>query len=428
MIKIHHFSQYQAATFAESVCLLHIFACNHSITPIHKHSPASGTMDFNDTKTAFVSKTDKELQKARMLFRVMANPAMVGIGKSLVNMAFSLHIPVDFAIRPTIYAHFVGGRSLDECDPVVRKLGNHKLKSILDYSVEGKHDEASMQSTLAETIRSIQNAAGNPEIPFAVFKPTAFASAELLENAVPGEKPADIGEYNRFKSHVDELCKTAHSLGVPLMIDAEDSWYQHLVDEAVEEMMLKYNKDKTIVFNTLQMYRHDRLQYLKASIERARKGNYRIGIKFVRGAYMEKERERATAMGYPSPIQPDKNATDEAFNQALLFSLDNLDVVQIFCGSHDEESNLLLAREIDTRGLARNDQRIWFAQLYGMSDHISFNLAAAGYNVAKYVAYGPIKSVMPYLFRRAEENTSIAGQTGRELRLIQTELKRRRKA
>jgi proline dehydrogenase len=285
-----------------------------------------------------------------------------------------------------------------------------------------------MQSTLSETIHSIQNAAGNPDIPFAVFKPTAFASAELLENAVPGENPADSKEYNRFTSRVDELCKTAHSLGVPLMIDAEDSWYQHLVDETVEEMMLKYNKDKTIVFNTLQMYRHDRLQYLKDSLERARKGNYRIGIKFVRGAYMEKERDRAKLTGYPSPIQPDKKATDEAFNQALIFSLDNLDVVQIFCGSHNEESNLLLAHEIDTRGLARNDQRIWSAQLYGMSDHISFNLANAGFNVAKYVPYGPIKSVMPYLFRRAEENTSIAGQTGRELRLIQTELERRRKA
>jgi proline dehydrogenase len=383
---------------------------------------------FNDTKTAFISKTDKELQKARLLFRVMASPAMVSIGKNLINLAFGAHIPVDWAVRPTIYSHFVGGRSLAECDPIVSKLSSHSLKTILDYSVEGKHDEASMQATLDETKRSILNAAGNPDIPFAVFKPTAFASADLLENAVPGEKPANSVEYDSFKSRVDKLCKTAHSLGVPLMIDAEDSWYQHLVDETVESMMEKYNGEKAIVFNTLQMYRHDRLQYLKDIIEKARKGNFRIGIKFVRGAYMEKERERASAMGYPSPIQPDKKATDDAFDQALLVSLDNLDVMDIFCGSHNEESNLLLAHEIDKRGISRNNLRIWFAQLYGMSDHISFNLASAGYNVAKYVPYGPIKSVMPYLFRRAEENTSIAGQTSRELRLIQTELDRRRKA
>ncbi len=385
---------------------------------------------FNDTRTAFISKTNSELRKARLLFKIMANPGFVNAGKSLIGMAFKIGIPVGWAVKPTIYSHFVGGRTLGECSPIVQKLSQYNLKSILDYSVEGKHDDASMQATLDETIRSIANANSNSGIPFAVFKPTAFASADLLEYSERGKPLSEKLEleYQNFRNRVEKLCSEASRLNVPLMIDAEDSWYQHLVDETVEEMMMKFNRDKTIIFNTLQMYRHDRLQYLKDSIERARKGNYRIGIKFVRGAYMEKERERANAMGYPSPIQPDKKATDEAFNQALLFSLDNLDVVQIFCGSHNEESNLLLAHEIDTRGLARNDQRIWFAQLYGMSDHISFNLSAAGYNVAKYVPYGPIKSVMPYLFRRAEENTSIAGQTGRELRLIQTELERRRKA
>ena len=255
---------------------------------------------------------------------------------------------------------------------------------------------------------------------------TAFASAALLENAVPGEQPRDIEAFRQFKDRVDELCKTAHALDVPLMIDAEDSWYQHLVDETVEEMMIRYNGNKAIVFNTLQMYRHDRLTYLSELIRKARTKGFRAGVKFVRGAYMEKERERAMRMNYPSPIQPDKEATDRAFDQALLLSLENLDVMDIFCGSHNEASNLLLAGETDKRGLARNDNRIWFAQLYGMSDHISFNLAKAGYNVAKYVPYGPVKSVMPYLFRRAEENTSIAGQTGRELSLIRKELNRRK--
>ncbi|MBL7904487.1 MAG: proline dehydrogenase family protein [Bacteroidales bacterium] len=385
-----------------------------------------GEIDFNDTKTAFISKTDSELRKARLLFSVMANPALVNLGKNMVNLAFSLRIPVDWAIRPTIYAHFVGGRSLAECDPIVRKLGSHQLKSILDYSVEGKHDEASMQATLEETLRSIRHAAANPDIPFAVFKPTAFAPASLLEQAVPGRLPSDIAGYQRFKESVDELCKAAHALDVPLMIDAEDSWYQHLVDETVEEMMIKYNGSKAIVFNTLQMYRHDRLQYLGELIQKARTHGFRAGIKFVRGAYMEKERERALKMNYLSPIQPDKQATDGAFNNALMLSLRNIDVIDIFCGSHNEESNLLLAKAMDENGLAKNDRRIWFAQLYGMSDHISFNLAKAGYNVAKYVPYGPVKSVMPYLFRRAEENTSIAGQTGRELSLIRKELSRRK--
>lgn len=385
---------------------------------------------FNDTKTAFISKTENELHKARLLFRIMANPGFVNIGKVMISMALKVGIPVGWAVRPTIYSHFVGGRSLAECHTIVQKLSQYNLKSILDYSVEGKHDEASMQATLDETIRSIANAASDSNIPFAVFKPTAFASSGLLDNSSPAKPLTDKQkkEYEDFRIRVEKLCSEAFRRSVPLMIDAEDSWYQHLVDETVENMMLKYNGEKAIVFNTLQMYRHDRLQYLKDMIEKARKGNFRIGIKFVRGAYMEKERERASAMGYPSPIQTDKKATDDAFDQALLISLDNLDVMDIFCGSHNEESNLLLAREIDKRGLSRNDPRIWFAQLYGMSDHISFNLAKAGYNVAKYVPYGPIKSVMPYLFRRAEENTSIAGQTSRELRLIQTELERRHKA
>jgi len=387
-------------------------------------------MDFKDTKTAFISKTDKELQKARLLFRVMASPAMVTIGKNLISLAFGAHIPVDWAIRPTIYSHFVGGRSLGECHSIVQKLSQYNLKSILDYSVEGKHDDASMTATLDETLRSIANASSDSNIPFAVFKPTAFASSDLLDNSSPAKPLTDQQkkEFEDFRIRVERLCSEAFSRNVPLMIDAEDSWYQHLVDETVENMMHKYNGEKAIIFNTLQMYRHDRLQYLKDIIGKARKGNFRIGIKFVRGAYMEKERERATALGYPSPIQPDKKSTDDAFDQALLVSLDNLDIMDIFCGSHNEESNLLLAHEIDKRGLSRNDPRIWFAQLYGMSDHISFNLANAGYNVAKYVPYGPIKSVMPYLFRRAEENTSIAGQTSRELRLIQTELERRHKA
>ncbi|KAF0199150.1 MAG: proline dehydrogenase [Bacteroidetes bacterium] len=385
---------------------------------------------FDDTRIAFISKSDAELRRARLLFNVMAGPLLVNIGKSLIGFALKAGIPVDWIVKPTIYRHFVGGTSLLECAPLVSKLSRYNVKAILDFSVEGNHDPAGIESTLNETLNSIANASSDENIPFAVFKPTAFASADLLENAIPGKPPVEklMPEYEKFKIRVEKLCSEASRLGVPLMIDAEDSWYQHLVDETVEEMMLKFNKEKVIVFNTLQMYRHDRLNYLKECISRARAGNYKVGIKFVRGAYMEKERNRALSMNYPSPIHAGKQATDEAFNEALLFSLDNLDLVEIFCGSHNEESNLLLARETDKRGLSRNDNRIWFAQLYGMSDHISFNLGSAGYNVAKYVPYGPVKSVMPYLFRRAEENTSIAGQTSRELRLIKSEFDRRSKA
>ncbi|MFH1120095.1 MAG: proline dehydrogenase family protein [Bacteroidota bacterium] len=385
---------------------------------------------FNDTKTAFISKTDNELHRARFLFRVMAFPFLVNALKNMLSLAMKACIPVGWIVKPTIYRHFVGGRNLRECEPLVSKLSRFNVKAILDFSVEGSHDLAGIERTLDETIKSINNAADEKNIPFAVFKPTAFASANLLENAAPGIPLNNILsiEFEAFKARVDKLCHEASRLKVPLMIDAEDSWYQHLVDETVEGMMMKYNKERVIVFNTLQMYRHDRLQYLRTAISQARKEKYGIGIKFVRGAYMEKERSRAGIMGYNSPIQPDKKATDHAFNEALMIALDNLDVVEIFCGSHNEDSNLLLAQEMDKRGIARNDRRIWFAQLYGMSDHISFNLAVTGYNVAKYVPYGPVKSVMPYLFRRAEENTSIAGQTSRELRLIKTELERRNKA
>ena len=276
-------------------------------------------------------------------------------------------------------------------------------------------------------MRSIENAAGNPDIPFAVFKPTAFASLDVLTKAALHDESikADI---DYFRYCVETLCGKAAELAVPIMIDAEDSWYQTLVDDLIEELMQKYNKEKAIVFNTLQMYRTDRLDFLKRSIEKARRDNYIFGVKFVRGAYMEKERKRASEMGYPSPIQPDKQATDIAYNAALKYSVENIDTVKIFNGSHNEFSNQLLTELMDNHGIAKNDPRIWFSQLYGMSDHISFNLAHLGYNVTKYIPYGPVRNILPYLIRRAEENTSIAGQTGRELSLILSELNRRRKA
>ncbi|GAP43090.1 L-proline dehydrogenase [Lentimicrobium saccharophilum] len=384
-------------------------------------------LNFNNTETAFKSKTNRDLKRALWLFRSLASPRLVRIATWMTNTALRLKVPVNWLIKPTIYRHFVGGETLEECAGTVARHKEFNVCSILDYSVEGSHDEKSMQETLLETLKSIRNAAGETGIPFAVFKPTAFAVPELFNNAEPG-RPLEgqmENEYYRFRSRVNVLCNEAFKLDVPLMIDAEDSWYQHLVDDTTEEMMRRYNREKAIVFNTLQMYRHDRIQFLKDSIANAREGNYFLGVKLVRGAYMEKERERAKAKGYPSPIHPDKAATDAAFDEAIRISLDNSDIVSVFCGSHNETSNLLMAQEILKRELPVNDNRFWFAQLYGMSDHISFNLANSGFNVAKYVPYGPVKNVMPYLFRRAEENTSIAGQTSRELRLLKTEIGRR---
>jgi proline dehydrogenase len=385
-------------------------------------------IDLKNTEIAFKAKSNKDLRRAQLLFYTMSKPMLVSLGKTLTEFALKIKFPVSWIIKPTIYKHFVGGVTITDCAPVVEKLSEFKVNSILDYSVEGGNDESFINSTLNETLESIRNAAGNPSIPFAVFKPTAFANHKLFEKADP-IKPLEgemEKEYYRFRSRINVLCNEAFKFNVPLMVDAEDSWYQHLVDDTVEEMMKRYNREKAIVFNTLQMYRADRIEFLKKSIAEAREGGYFYGVKFVRGAYMEKERERALEKGYPSPIHPNKSATDAAFDEAIQISLQNADITTIFCGSHNEKSNQLFAESILAQNFERNDPRFWFSQLYGMSDHISFNLAHEGFNVTKYVPYGPVKSVMPYLFRRAEENTSVAGQTSRELSLIKSEIKRRK--
>lgn len=385
-------------------------------------------ININDTSIAFISKTNKELKSAFYLFRIMKNNSLVKTGSALFTTSMKLHLPVTWIIEATIYKQFVGGKTIADCLPSVEKLKEFNVHTILDYSVEGNTSPEGMEKTMAETMRTIENASTNPFIPFAVFKPTAFASEHLFGNAMEG-KPLDETmnrQYLDFQERVDKLCKRAYELNVPILIDAEESWYQYLVDETVEKMMEKYNKQRAIVFNTLQMYRHDRVKFLKDSIEKARMGNYFLGVKFVRGAYMERERARAVQRGYPSPICKTKAETDLSYDTALKISLDNIDITEIFSGTHNEESNLLLVNEIIKRKLEHNDKRIWIAQLYGMSDHISFNLAHHGFNVSKYVPYGPVKSVMPYLLRRAEENTAIAGQTTRELNLIEKELKRRK--
>jgi len=383
---------------------------------------------FDNTKIGFISKSDKDLKRANFLFKTLSNSTLSNIGNFLVQIAIKIHFPINWIIKPTIYKHFVGGESIEECNNTIRLLEKYNVKAILDFSVEGKESPEDIQNALEETIKSIKNAGKDKNIPFAVFKPTAFSTSKILEKVSSGENlnTEEKDEAENFRKRVDILCKTAYNADVPILIDAEDSWYQNFIDDVVTSMMEKYNKEKAIVFNTLQMYRHDRLDFLKNSLQKSIDGNYFLGMKFVRGAYMEKERIRAEKLGYLDPIQANKEKTDEDYNAALKFSIENINKISIFNGTHNEHSSKYLTDLIKEHSLSKNDSRIYFAQLYGMSDHISFNLGAAGYNVAKYVPYGPVKFVMPYLLRRAEENTSVAGQTNRELELIKREIQRRK--
>ncbi len=385
-------------------------------------------MKFENTEIAFKYKTDQELEKAFWLFKMVGSPQLVKVGRILTNLALGLRVPVSWAIKPTIYSHFCGGETIEESLPVIRKLEPYGVQAILDYSVEGKERPEDIEAALTETMKTISNAGKDSNIPFAVFKPTAFTRAEVLEKMSSGE-PVDEKirqEGADFKKRVNSLCQEAYNQDIPILIDAEDSWFQNFIDEVCEEMMNRYNKEKAIVFNTLQMYRHDRLAYLESAYQRAVEGNYFMGIKFVRGAYMEKERERAEEKGYLDPINPDKPTTDKMYNAGLKFTVDHIDRISVFNGSHNEISNIYLTQLMEEKGIERSDNRVWFSQLFGMSDNISFNLASEGYNVAKYLPFGPVKHVLPYLIRRAEENTAMAGQTSRELEFVIIERKRRK--
>lgn len=385
-------------------------------------------LSFNNTEIAFAGKTDFELRKSFWLFKLIGSPWLVKLGSRLTKLALALHIPIGWAIRRNIFAHFCGGETIAGCARATKILDARGVGTILDYSVEGKESEEEFEKTKNEILQTIRTAAGNIHIPFCVFKVTGIARFALLEkvhlraNLSTGESK----EWEMVRMRVDEICKLAYDTGTPVFIDAEDSWIQDPIDALAHEMMLKYNRENFIVFNTIQLYRHDRLAFLKSSHSEAKHHGYKLGLKLVRGAYMEKERARAEEKNYPDPIQPDKEASDRDFNAALSYCIDNIRDIAICAGTHNEESSLLLAQLMDKKEIARNDPRVWFAQLFGMSDHISFNLSNAGYNVAKYVPYGPIREVIPYLIRRALENTSVKGQTGRELSLIMAERKRRR--
>ena len=383
---------------------------------------------FEDTATAFALKSDSELERAYFLFKMIANEPLVKMGTLVTNFAIKAHLPVEGLIRATVFDHFCGGVSEDDCLPMVEKMWSKGVHSVLDYSVEGKDTEDPLDNALAMTLKVLDFVKEKESIPFAVFKPSGYCRFSLLKkvNAKETLSESEEAEWGRVIERIDKTCKKAHELDVRLLIDAEESWIQDAADELVESMMKKYNKERAIVFNTLQMYRWDRMDYLKKLHEKAKMENFKIGMKVVRGAYMEKERERAERKGYPSPICTDKKATDENFNAAIEYIIQNLDSISIFAGTHNEESCYRLMHLIEEHGISKQDERIGFGQLFGMSDHISFNLSSAGYNVAKYLPFGPVRDVMPYLIRRAEENTSVAGQTTRELDLLKRERRRRK--
>jgi proline dehydrogenase len=383
---------------------------------------------FNNTASAFSLKSDTELDRAYFLFKMIASEPLVKIGTAVTNFALKVHLPVEGLIRATVFDHFCGGTTEEDCLPVVDKMFTKGVSSVLDYSVEAKEDESEFDKALEKTLKTIVFAKEKKAIPFAVFKPTGFGRFELYEKLGEGQvlNATETEEWNRVVERFELVCKTAHEMDVALLIDAEESWMQDAADDLVANMMRKYNKEKAIVYNTLQMYRWDRLDYLKKLHEQAKQEGFYIGMKVVRGAYMEKENKRAEEKGYKSPICVSKQATDDNYDACVVYMVEHLDKMAIFAGTHNEDSSYMLMDLMQKNGIAKNDERVFFGQLYGMSDNISFNLAANGYNVAKYLPFGPVRDVMPYLIRRAEENTSVAGQTSRELNLISAERKRRK--
>lgn len=383
---------------------------------------------FNNTEIAFSLKSDSQLERAYFLFRLIKSEPLVKIGTAATKFALKSSLPVEGLIRSTVFDHFCGGVNEADCMPIIEKMHSKQVYSVLDYSVEGKEVEKQFDLVMDKTLSLINFVKEKDALPFAVFKPTGFGRFELYQKVTENKDltAAEKDEWDRVLARYEKVARACFERDVCLLVDAEESWMQKAADDVLESLMEKYNKEKVIVFSTLQLYRHDRLDYLKSLHQRSKAKGFKIGMKLVRGAYMEKERERAAKLKYPDPICATKLATDDNFNAVLKYMFQNLEDMAIFCGTHNEESSYLFMNMINASNYAKSDPRLWFGQLYGMSDNISFNLADQGYNVAKYLPFGPVKDVMPYLIRRAEENTSVAGQTTRELDLISREKKRRK--
>ncbi len=384
-------------------------------------------MLLDNTKNGFTLKSDFELKKAYFLFKIISNKTLTNFGKTLLEVALKLRLPILFIVRGTVFEQFCSGETLDESFDTVKKLNNKNVKSYLHYSVEGLENESSYDLSLNEVLSSITFVAEKPILDFTVFKPTAIANTQILKKVSSSESLDEKEKllYDKSLDRFDKICHLAFKKDVRVLVDAEESWIQDAIDDMVLSMMMKYNKEKAIVYNTSQMYRHDRLNYLKTLHDEALRNNFFIGIKLVRGAYIEKENKRAKRNNYLSPICRSKELTDQNFNNGASYILSNLNKFSLFSGTHNEESIYKIINIMEVNKINKDDTNIWFGQLYGMSDNITFNLASEGFNVIKYLPYGPIKEVIPYLIRRADENTSVKGQTSRELDLIRTELKRR---
>ena len=385
---------------------------------------------FENIKVAFSDKSDKDLNRAYLLFKTISSPFISKTLTAFVKVAMWLRLPINPIIRATVYKHFCGGTTIENSQETIDKLWESNIGTILDFSAEGKESEVDFNRAMKETISSIKKAKEESSIPFSVFKPTGLTKFSLLEKL---SEKKDLNENEKienlnFRSRIKKICKTASENKVPVFIDAEESWIQNAIDDIAKEMMEKYNKKEAWIFNTLQLYRNDRVDYLKFLLKDGKEKGYFIGLKLVRGAYYEQEIERAKEKGYPCPVHTIKENTDKDYNTALTICIENIDIISVCAGTHNEESSELLIQLLEKHNISKDDKRVYFSQLLGMSDHISYNAAKEGFNVVKYVPYGPVKDVLPYLIRRAEENTSIAGQMGRELTNIIKEKKRRRKS
>ncbi len=383
---------------------------------------------FDNTETAFQLKSDSELERAYFLFKMISMEPLVKIGAAVTKFALNVNLPVEGLIRSTVFDHFCGGVNETDCIATVERLADVGVSSVLDFSVEGKEERAQFDATAKKVVELTHLSRTMEAMPFSVFKPTGFGRFKIYQK-ITEKTPmsaAEMEEWAQIENRYDEVSKVAKECGIRLLIDAEESWMQDAADELCEKMMEKYNTERAIVFNTLQCYRWDRLDYLKKLHKRAQEKGFKLGFKIVRGAYLEKENDRATEKGYKTPICESKKSTDDNFDEVMRYILENLQDIELFVGTHNESSTYLAMDLMEKRNISKCDDRVWFGQLFGMSDHISFNLGAVGYNVAKYIPFGPVKDVMPYLIRRAEENTSVAGQTSRELTLLKKEKVRRK--
>jgi proline dehydrogenase len=388
--------------------------------------PVKPTISFENLEVAFASKSNAELRKMYLIFATLNNNLVSSIGIKLANLAFQLHLPIKGILKHTMFGHFCGGETIAESVLACQQLANYGVHSILDLSVEGKGDEESFEATTEEIYQTLVESAKTDYMPFGVFKVTGLGDYRILEKIQANQDltPVEQEAFARLEGRVDRLCKTAHDLGLKILVDAEESWFQNVIDDLAYAAMAKYNTKRCVVYNTYQMYRHDSLARLKQAHQVAQEEGYLFGVKPVRGAYMEKERARAQEHGYEDPIQPSKAATDRDYDAAIHYSVENH--IHLVCATHNEKSSVVLTELMELHGIAPDSELVFFSQLYGMSDSISFNLANAGYRVVKYVPYGPVEKVMPYLSRRASENSSIAGQSSREFELVRKEMTRRR--